>query len=233
MVTKAQPTVQFKHLFTPLRIGTFTVRNRILSMAHATGYAENGLPSERHLNYWASKAKGGIGLIVTEVQPVHPSAATSPNLIHTWKDDCIEPFRRIVDAVHEHGARIVAQLWHPGRATSSALDGRPAWSASPVASPMYQETPHEMTVDEIAEIVRAFAAAARRMREAGLDGVELHLAHGYLLEQFMSPLSNRREDEYGGDEERRLRFPREVIQAVRGAVGPDYTVGIRISADQF
>src|SRR3990172_5729843 len=157
MVTKAQPAVQFKHLFTPLRIGSFTVRNRILSTAHATGYAQDGLPSQRHLHYWASKAKGGIGLIVTEVQPIHPSASTSPNLIHTWRDDCIEPFQRIVEAVHQHGARIVAQLWHPGRATSSALDGHPAWSASPLASPMYMETPHEMTVDEIAEIIHFFA----------------------------------------------------------------------------
>src|SRR3990172_433319 len=177
MVKQAEATIQFKHLFTPLRIGSFTVRNRILSTAHATGYADGGLPSDRHLHYWASKAKGGIGLIVTEVQPVHPSAATSPNLIHSWKDECIEPFRRVVDAVHQHGARIVAQLWHPGRATSSALDGRAAWSASAVASPMYQEPPHEMTVEEIAEIVQAFAAAARRMREAGLDGVEIHAAH--------------------------------------------------------
>ena len=233
MVKQAEAAVQFKHLFTPLRIGSFTVRNRILSTAHATGYAQDGLPSQRHLHYWASKAKGGIGLIVTEVQPVHPSAATSPNLIHSWKDECIEPFRRVVDAVHMHGARIVAQLWHPGRATSSALDGRAAWSASAVASPMYQETPHEMTLEEIAEIVQAFAAAARRMREAGLDGVEIHAAHGYLLEQFISPFFNKRDDEYGGDEERRLRFPTEVIEAVRQAVGSDYTVGIRISADQF
>ncbi len=233
MVKATEPAVQFKHLFTPLKIGSFTVRNRILSTAHATGYAQNGLPSERHLGYWESKAKGGIGLIVTEVQPVHPSAATSPSLIHAWKDDCIEPFSRIVEAVHRHGARIVAQLWHPGRATSSAFDGRPAWSASPVASPMYMETPHEMTVEEIREVVEAFGAAAGRMQQAGLDGVEIHGAHGYLLEQFMSPLSNKREDDYGGDEARRLRFPREVIEAVRDAVGPGYTVGIRISGDQF
>ncbi len=233
MAQATEAAVQFKHLFTPLKIGSFTVRNRILSTAHATGYGENGLPSERHLRYWESKAKGGIGLIVTEVQPVHPSASTSPALIHSWTDDCIEPFRRIVEAVHGHGARIVAQLWHPGRATSSAYDGHPAWSSSAVGSPLYMETPHEMTVAEIQDVVQAFGAAARRMQQAGLDGVEIHGAHGYLIEQFMSPLSNKRDDEYGGDEERRLRFAREVIESVRDAVGPDYTVGIRISADQF
>src|SRR3989304_10576912 len=136
MVKQAEAAVQFKHLFTPLRIGSFTGRNRLLSTAHATGYGENGLPSQRHLDYWTSKAKGGIGLIVTEVQPVHPSASTSPMLIHTWKEECIEPLRRIVEAVHQHGARIVAPLWHPGRATSSAFDGQPAWSASPIATPL-------------------------------------------------------------------------------------------------
>jgi len=228
-----EATVQFQHLFSPLKIGSFTVANRILSTAHATGYGQNGLPSERHMYYWASKARGGIGLICTEVQPVHPSAATHPMLIHTWKDDCIEPFRKIVDAVHQYGAKIVGQLWHPGRATSSLYDGRPAWSASPIASPLYQETPHEMTVEEIEEIVQAFADCARRMREAGLDGVEIHAAHGYLIEQFMSPTSNLRTDGYGGDEENRLRFAQEIIDAIRAAVGSDYTVGIRISGDQF
>src|SRR3990170_4201139 len=155
MVKQAEAAVQFKHLFTPLRIGSFTVRNRILSTAHATGYGENGLPSQRHLDYWTSKAKGGIGLIITEVQPVHPSASTSPSLIHSWKDECIAPFREIVEAVHRHGARIFAQLWHPGRATSSVYDGHPAWSASAVGSPLYMETPHEMTVEEIREVVQA------------------------------------------------------------------------------
>ncbi|MDP2950336.1 MAG: hypothetical protein Q8P22_12465, partial [Chloroflexota bacterium] len=226
-------TVQFKHLFTPLKIGSFTVRNRILSTAHATGYGEDGLPSERHLYYWASKSKGGIGLICTEVQPVHPSAATAPMLIHAWKDDCIAPFRKVVDGVHEYGAKIVAQLWHPGRSTSSAYDGQAAWAPSPIASPLYMETPHEMTGEEIEEIVHSFGDCARRMREAGLDGVEIHAAHGYLIEQFISPTSNRRLDGYGGDEENRLRFAHEVIDAVRAAAGPDFTVGIRISGDQF
>jgi len=118
MVKQAEAAVQFKHLFTPLRIGSFSVRNRILSTAHATGYAQDGLPSQRHLDYWASKARGGIGLIVTEVQPVHPSAGTGLNSIHAYDDACIEPFRKAVEAVHRHGAKIVAQLWHPGRASS-------------------------------------------------------------------------------------------------------------------
>jgi len=227
-------TTQFANLFTPLTIGTFTVRNRILSTAHFTGYAQEGVPSERHLNYWASKAKGGIGLIITELQPVHPSAGVLPMMILTYEDACIEPFRRVTAAVHEHGAKIVAQLWHPGSSMrSQILGGRQPWAPSPIPNPTYGETPHEMTVGEIQEVVRAYGEAARRMREAGLDGVEIHAAHDHLPDQFMSRLTNQRTDEYGGSEENRLRFIHEVIDSVRAAVGPDFTVGIRLTGEHF
>jgi len=226
--------VQFKHLFTPLKIGTFTVRNRILSTAHLTAFADGGLPSERHLNYWVSKAKGGIGLIITEDQAVHPTAATDPFVIHTYRDACIEPFRRIVSAVHEHGAKIVAQLWHPGSLFYGAREGSlPLWSCSAVPGSFHAETAHAMEVEEVKEIIQAFGDSARRMREAGLDGVEFMGTHGFLIEQFMSPRTNERSDEYGGDEENRLRFILEVIDAVRAAVGSDFTVGLRTSGDQF
>ncbi|MGB6836841.1 MAG: FAD-dependent oxidoreductase [Dehalococcoidia bacterium] len=224
---------QFQHLFTPLKIGSFTVRNRIMSTAHFTGFAGDGVPSERHIDYWVSKAKGGIGLIMTEVQPVHPSSGTSDAMILAYRDDCIEPFRRLVEAVHEHGARIVAQLWHAGNTGSSQYDGLASWAPSPSPSMLYGETPHEMTVEEIGEVVEGFAAAAVRMKEAGLDGLEIHGAHGYLVEEFLSPLYNQRTDEYGGTEENRVRFALEVIDAVREAVGPDYTLGIRITGDEF
>ncbi|KPK21176.1 MAG: hypothetical protein AMJ76_03365 [Dehalococcoidia bacterium SM23_28_1] len=229
-----RPQVQFKHLFTPLKIGAFTVRNRIVSTAHLTAFAEGGLPSERHLNYWASKAKGGIGLINTEDQAVPPTAATDPFVIHTYKDACIEPFRRIVSAVHEHGAKLVAQLWHPGSIFYGAREGSlPLWSCSAVPGSFHAETAHAMEVEEVKEIIQAFGDSARRMREAGLDGVELMGTHGFLIEQFMSPRTNERGDEYGGDEEKRLRFILEVIDAVRAAVGSDFTLGLRTSGDQF
>ena len=232
-----QPEVgaaQFKHLFTPLRIGSLTVRNRIVSTAHLTGFAEKGLPSERHLNYWVSKAKGGIGLIVTEDQAVHPSAATDPFVIHAYRDECIEPFRRIATAVHEHGAKIVAQLWHPGSIFYGVREGSlPLWSCSALPGSFHIETSHEMEVEEIEEVIQGFADAGRRMREAGMDGVEIMGTHGFLIEQFMSPRTNQRDDEYGGSEENRLRFVRELIDAVRVAVSSDFTVGIRVSGDQY
>ena len=233
MATQTEAAAQFKHLFTPLRVGSFTVRNRIVSTAHGTGYGIGGLPTQRHLDYWASKAKGGIGLIVTGASVVHPSAGRSPAAIQLWRDECIEPFRRIADAIHQHDARIVVQINHAGRANYGAPTLDPVWSASPIVSKMHMGTPREMTVDEIQLVIEAFASAARRMREAGLDGVEVHCGQDYLIETFMSPLFNQREDEYGGSEENRLRFAHEVIAAVRKAVGRDFTVGIRVNGDEY
>jgi mycofactocin system FadH/OYE family oxidoreductase 2 len=225
---------QFKHLFTPLRIGSFTVRNRILSTAHLSNFAVQGLPLERHFNYWLSKAKGGIGLMVTEDQAVHPSGGSESYVIQAYRDDCIEPFRRITTAVHEYGAKMVAQLWHPGSAFfADREEGLPLWSTGPIPASFHVESAHEMDEEDIQELFQSFAAAAIRMREAGLDGVELMGAHGFLVEQFLSLRTNRRTDQYSGSDENRTRFARELLDAVRGAVGPDFTIGIRISGDQF
>ncbi|MFQ5381454.1 MAG: mycofactocin system FadH/OYE family oxidoreductase 2, partial [Dehalococcoidia bacterium] len=211
----------FPNLFSPLEIGRMTVRNRILSTAHYTGYGAGGLPSEQHKNYWASKARGGIGLIVTEVQPVHPSAGISERMIHCWRDEVVDAWAPVVEAVHAHGAKLVAQLWHPGR-QGGGNEQYPSWAPSALPNPATGVTPHEMTADEVREVVASFGVAARNMQAAGLDGVELHGAHGYLIEQFLSPLTNRRTDEYGGSLEGRLRFAQEVIDTTREAVGTEY-----------
>ena len=108
------PTPQLKHLFTPLKIGAFTVKNRIVSTGHLSNFAVAGLPSERHFNYWVTKARGGVGLIVTEDQAVHPSGGSESFVIQAYREECVEPFRRITSAVHEHGTKMVAQLFHPG-----------------------------------------------------------------------------------------------------------------------
>ncbi|OGO51687.1 MAG: hypothetical protein A2148_10015 [Chloroflexi bacterium RBG_16_68_14] len=233
MAASAPSPVQFEYLFPPLAVGSCQVRNRILSTAHFTGFAKDGKPSDRHRQYWGAKAKGGIGLIITEVQPVHPSAGRGDGMIRLYEEGCVEAFKPVVEEVHRHGARIFAQIWQPGSNSSSRALGYPVWAPSPLASPFYGEIPHEMTVGEIREVVEGFATAAERMKRAGLDGVEIHGAHGYLIEQFMSPSSNQRTDDYGGSEENRLRFAHEVIDAVREAVGPEYTAGMRISADEF
>lgn len=228
------PAPQLKHLFTPLKIGAFTVKNRIVSTGHLSNFAVAGLPSERHFNYWVTKAKGGVGLIVTEDQAVHPSGGSESFVIQAYRDECIEPFRRITSAVHEHGAKMVAQLFHPGsNFFPSREEGLPLWSAGPISAGFHVESTHEMDREEIREVIESFASCAVRMKEAGFDGVELMGAHGFLMEQFFSPRTNRRTDEYGGSEENRLRFGRELLAAVRQAVGPDFTVGMRVSGDQF
>ncbi len=226
---KASP---FQNLFTPLRIGTFTVKNRILSTAHFTGFGERGLPSPRHKEYWGSKARGGIGLIITEVQPVHPTAGIGSSMILCYRDQVIEAFKPVVDEIHQAGARIIAQVWHPGKSTL-VYSVKEVVSSSPIPSQAYGGRPRALKVEEIRELVRSYAEGAARMRKAGLDGVEIHCAHGYLPIQFMSPLQNIRTDEYGGSEENRIRFPLEVIKAVRQEVGDDFTVGIRITGDEL
>lgn len=210
-------------LFSPLRIGGMEVRNRLLSTAHLTNYAQDGLPSAQHLAYWAEKAKGGIGLIITEGSLVHPSSRTpETRFIEFWREEVVAALRPVAAAVHEHGGRIVAQLNHMGM----------SWAPSPWQRPNGLRA-HEMTRAEIAEVVEAFAVAAERARDGGLDGVEIHASHNYLIEQFLSPLTNHRTDEYGGSEAGRLRFLLEVLAAVRERVGPDFVVGARISGDQY
>ncbi len=227
-------TSQFQYLFTPLKIGAFTVKNRIVSTGHLTNFAAEGLPSERHFNYWVDKARGGVGLIVTEDQAVHPSGGSESYVIQAYREECVEPFRRITAAVHEHDVKMVAELFHPGSNWFPTRDeSLPLWSAGPISSSFHLESTHEIDKEEIQEVIQCFASCAVRMKEAGLDGVELMGAHGFLMEQFFSPRTNRRSDEYGGSEENRLRFARELLATVRQAVGPDFTVGLRISGDQF
>ena len=210
-------------LFQPLTVGGVTIRNRLLSTAHLTNFAADGLPTARHHAYWLEKAKGGVGAIITEGSLVHPSSRTpETKFIELWNEGIVAPFTRIAADVHEHGAVLIAQLNHMGV----------GWAPSPWLRPNGMRA-HEMTSREIAEVVEAFAAAAERIQRAGLDGVEIHAAHGYLIEQFLSPLTNHRTDGYGGTEQGRLRLLREVIRAVRGRVGDDFMVGLRIPGDQF
>lgn len=210
-------------LFSPLRIGGRTVRNRLLSTAHLTNFADEGRPSARHHAYWLEKARGGIGAVITEGSLVHQSSRTpETKFIELWNDDVVEPFRRIAEDLHRHDTVFIAQLNHMGV----------GWAPSPWLRPNGLRA-HEMSVSEIAEIVEAFASAAARVQRAGLDGVELHAAHGYLIEQFLSPLTNRRTDRYGGSEENRMRLLLEVLAAVRERVGDDFIVGIRVPGDQF
>ena len=226
----------YPHLFSPLRIGNVTVRNRIMQTAHVKLFAEAAVDSQRNVEYQAARARGGAGLLITGNRVVHPTSTTGfPRVAWQYLPEALESDRRLTTAVHEHGALIFAQLNHFGlNATSdSADDLRVLWGPSAVKSPAYGETPKAMEHEDIAEVVEWWARSAELAREGGFDGTEVHISHSYLLHQFLSPLYNKRTDEYGGSLENRLRFAREVIDAVRSRVGRDWVVGVRISLTDF
>ncbi|HOE32323.1 MAG TPA: FAD-dependent oxidoreductase [Smithella sp.] len=226
--------MRFEHLFSPFTINGMTLKNRAVMPPMATGYgnADNTV-SERLLAYLERRAQGGTGLIITEVCAVDPRGKGFPNEIGVWSDDFIGALSRIPAALHRHGAKAALQLHHAGRETFEAVLGKKPEAPSAIPSAVLGQPCEAMSLERIAEIVRAFAQAAGRARQAGFDSVELHGAHGYLLNQFLSPFSNNREDEYGGSEENRMRFILEVIAAARKAVGDDFPLWIRISADEM
>ncbi len=224
---------QFKYLFSPLRIGQTVVPNRISFSSHLTNFAEYNLPAERHVYYLAERAKGGAGLIITEEQSVHPTDHAYEKLIDAFKPEVVPGYRRICRAVHEYETRIFAQLNHNGAQGDGTNSRLPIWGPSPVADVMFREVPKEMELEDIREVIDYFCRSATHVREGHFDGIELQLGHSSLIRQFLSPLSNLRTDEYGGSLENRMRFALEVIEAVRKTVGQDYTLGIRLCADEL
>lgn len=221
---------QFRLLFSPLKVGSMTVPNRIVVPGHYPAMRDpDMLPGARLIGYWESKAKGGVGLICSGVWGVHPTTLMVPSRM----PNATEKLKRAADTIQQYGTRFLVQLWHGGSQAASMLAGNQAWSASAAPRGGIGTASHAMTRDEIKEVVEAFAWTAAEVKKAGVDGVELHGAHGYLFNQFMSPLTNKRTDEYGGDIEGRMRFTLEVIDAVRAAVGSDFVVGIRFNGDEF
>ncbi|GAA2348932.1 FAD-dependent oxidoreductase [Dactylosporangium salmoneum] len=220
-------------LLRPVRAGRLALRNRVVVPAHTTNYAEHGLPSARHVAYHRERARGGVGLIITEGIRVHPTSLGRDNTISGFDDDVVAPLAAVADAVHAEGAAFAAQLLHTGRQSGGHLTLTPPWGASAVRWASSGRTPHVLSVAEIAEVVESFGASARRMVRAGVDAVEVHLGHGHLLQQFLSPATNRRDDAYGGSAANRMRLSHEVLRAVRQSVGPDFPIIVRISGDEF
>jgi len=235
---------QFRLLFSPIKVGAMTVRNRIVVPGHYPALRDpDSLPGERITAYWESKAKGGAGMICTGIWGVHRSSPTPVQGGYQFHMNQTSPLqepggmdklKRTAEAIKRHGTCFLVQLWHGGRNAYGTLHyGDQLWAPSAIPSPGTGNVPHAMTRDEVKEVIEAFAAEAYRTKQAGVDGVEIHGAHGYLITQFMSPMSNVRDDEYGGSPEGRMRFACEIIDAVRSAVGRDFTVGIRVSVDQL
>ncbi|MFM8746462.1 MAG: FAD-dependent oxidoreductase [Aestuariivirga sp.] len=224
----------FRHLFSPFRIKSTELRNRIFSTGHDTYLPEGGLPSDALIAYQRARARGGAGLIIIQVVGVHETARYTEALLMGTSDKCIKPFARLIEVIHEHGARVFVQLFHPGRELLGRPDGvvQPAFAPSHAPSERFKVIPRAMPEQLIGEIVTGFGEAARRMAEAGADGVEIVASHGYLPAQFMNPRVNRRQDHYGGPLENRLRFTREAIGAIRARVHGDFIVGMRMSGDE-
>lgn len=223
------------NLFSPLKIGKMVLENRLVVPAMSTSYCNpDGSITDRFIAYHEARAKGGWGLIVTEYTPVDKLGHSSPGQPCLWDDSLVPGHKKLTDAVHKHGGKIVTQLYHCGRQTAPYLiDGNQPVSSSAVPCPLYQVIPRELTVEEIKGLLVKFADAAERAKNAGYDGVEIHGAHGYLVAQFMSLYANKRTDEYGGSFINRMRFPMEIIKAVKDRCGKDFPLIFRISVDEF
>ncbi len=226
-------TAPFEHLLSPLTVGPKRLRNRVLISAHVPRLAEDNLPGPAYIAYHRARARGGAGLQITGATAVHPSGTLGTAYSLQNLDERIVPgYARLAEAVHGEGGAILAQLAHSAATLNVSAPGRPLWAPSPVQSELARETPLAMTAGQIAEMVEAHRAGADRVRRGGLDGVELLGAFGFLIGAFLSPLSNKRVDDYGGSLENRLRFAREVIGSVRGALGPELILGLRIPGDE-
>jgi hypothetical protein len=209
------------------------LRNRILVPAHTTNFGEDNLPSDRHLAYHRARARGGAALIVFEGIRVHRSSLGRRQGVNGYERDAIPRFAKIARAVQAEGTRLFGQVIHLGRHIDGNFARMPSWSASAVPWTATAPPPHPMTEDEIAQVIEAHAEVAANLVEAGLDGIELTMAHGHLLQQFLSPAVNRRTDAWGGSEANRMRLALECLRAVRARVGEGVAVGLRVSADEF
>ncbi|MGH9482781.1 MAG: NADH:flavin oxidoreductase/NADH oxidase, partial [Terriglobales bacterium] len=233
------------HLFSPFPQRGLTLRNRIVVSPMCEYSSSDGFASDWHLVHLGSRAVGGAGLVFTEATAVTPEGRISPDDLGIWKDEHIPALRRIAAFIRGQGAAPGMQLAHAGRKAATAAPvkggkpltagegGWPPVAPSPIPFAPGYATPQELSMAEIAAVVEAFAAAAGRALAAGFEVLELHGAHGYLIHEFLSPLSNRRHDAYGGGLERRLRFLCEVIEAVRAVWPKELPLWLRISATDW
>ncbi|MCD7839121.1 MAG: FAD-dependent oxidoreductase [Erysipelotrichaceae bacterium] len=224
----------YKKLFTPMKVGTCEIPNRLVVPAMVTNYCtKDGFLTDRYIKYIEEKAKGGWGMIITEDYNVTEHGKGYERIPGFWLDDHVELNKKLTDIVHQYDSKIFCQMYHPGRQSSAMVNG----GMQPIApaatkDPICMDLAREMSVDEIHTLVQDFKEAARRCKESGFDGIELHCAHGYLLAEFLSPYVNKRVDQYGGCFDNRVRIVDEIIVAMREAVG-DFPIQIRISGNEY
>jgi NADPH2 dehydrogenase len=218
------------HLFTPYTVKNVTLKNRIVMspMCMYSSHREGGMVEDFHMTHYISRAVGGAGLIMIEATSVTPQGRISPQDLGIWNEEHVDGLGKLVEAMKQYGAKTAIQLAHAGR--KAVLEGE-IISPSALAFNEKMKTPAAMTKEQISETIQAFKDGANRAKKAGFDIIEIHGAHGYLINQFLSPLSNKRTDEYGGSKENRYRFLREVIEAVKD--GWDGPLFVRVSATDY
>jgi len=225
---------KFPKLFSPIKIGHLELKNRLVVPPMVTGLArEDGTVSQKLIDYWLARVRGGWGLLIEGFTSVDPSGSLPKARtcgLNIWDNRFIEGLKKLTGAVHQAGGIIGIQLAHAGRQTK--LVGIKPVAPSPIPCPVFKEKPHELSTEEVYQLIEKFGDAARRAYEAEFDVIEIHGAHGYLIAQFMSPLTNRRTDEFGGNLRNRMRFPLEIIKDIRMKVGHDIPLLFRISAEE-
>lgn len=233
---------KYQRLFVPGIVGNLEIRNRTIMSPMLKNYGNrNGTVGQRYIDYFAARAKGGVGLILAEAVYISPESKGNKCQLGIHDDSVIDSYKMLVDAVHQYGAKIALEIQHRGEETSSVFSYLQPVSPSSVEYKASLEsgfktkgdTSRALTIGEIKDIVKKFVDAAVRTKKAGFDLVEIHGGHGYLINEFFSPYNNKRNDEYGGTFEKRCRFPLEVVSAVRKAMGKDYPISYRISGDEY
>jgi len=233
MNRRAKATVEYPHLLSRLDGGRLRLKNRVVFPGHQTLFSEGGIVGDRMLAYYLDRARGGVGAVIVEGAAVHPSTIKFPNYLLAYDPEIVPSLDRLADALHEHDCRVILQLAHSGSRMSTQDSRQPLWAPSDVRSANSPEVPHAVTRADIADLLDGYEASARHVVASRVDGIEIHAAHEYLLSAFFSPLSNRRDDEYGGSLENRCRLAVEVAQRIRRVVGDDLVVGIRLNGSDL
>lgn len=225
---------RYEHLFAPIQVGKRTIKNRVWMPPISTNLANKGYVTDELVQHYGMRAKGGVGLIVSEVVTVEPTYIYLPGDMHIFDDSFIEGWKKVFDEVHKYDTVLLPQLFHPAY-MAFPIPGTPQLVAPSHVGPYYAKSaPRPITKDEIQVLIGQFADAAERVKKAGGDGVEIHAAHAHgMLGGFLSPLYNKRTDEYGGDIHGRLRLTLEVVEAVRQRCGEDFIIDVRISGDEY
>jgi len=223
----------YRHLFEPVRIGPMTAKNRVYMSPHSTGFADHGRVTDQYVDYIEERARQNVGTVSTGHYLIMANSVNSPGELTTLDRECVPGMTRLARAIHRHGALALAQLNHAGRQADSTFSRSVLFAPSPIPYAGSRQIPKEMDSADIAAVLHAFSRSASYVREAGFDGVELHASTGYLVEQFLSPFSNRRQDAYGGSLENRCRFIFEVLDALRSGWGEfSMILGVKLTVQQ-